>query len=94
MISFFIDGMYHDYMKMKIMRDKLCTLQEAITVAPDEQNLRRFDLRSGNHTQRGADHANFGAEPMDVRPRMRCQDLKVKVIRSRTAERDRHKLTQ
>ena len=46
MISFFIDGMYHDYMKMKIMRDKLRTLQEAITVATDEQNLRRFDLRS------------------------------------------------
>ena len=92
MIGFFIDGLFHDYMKMKIMRDNPRTLQDAITVANNEQNLRRrFDLRSGNHPQRGADHANFGAEPMEVvhvRPQMRChfchrQGHKIKDCRAR-----------
>lgn len=39
-------------MKMMVMRDNHVTLQAAITTATNEQNLsKRFDLRSGNHSQ-------------------------------------------
>ena len=51
LIGFFIDGLLHDYMKMKVMRDNPATLQQAITIVTGEQNLRRrFDLRSNHHS--------------------------------------------
>ena len=64
LIGFFIDGLQYDYMKMKVMRDNPATLQNAIQVANQEQNLRRrFDLRSG-HKPQAAQYAND--EPMDI----------------------------
>ena len=75
LIGFFIDGLLHDYMKMKVMRDNPATLQQAITIATGEQNLRRrFDLRS-NHSSRSLYGNNLGEEPMEVdhaRPSFRC----------------------
>jgi len=46
LIGFFIDGLNHDYLKMKVMRENPRTLQDAIRSAMNEQNLRtRFNLR-------------------------------------------------
>lgn len=48
-IVFFIDSLLHDYMKIKVMRENLTTLQRATTMANEEQNLRRhLNLRSSN----------------------------------------------
>lgn len=70
LIGFFIDGLAFDYLKMKVMRDNPVTLTEAVTVAMDEQNLRRrFDLRKG----RTYDYREV--QPMEVdhyRPTLRC----------------------
>ena len=49
MIGFFVDGLQHDYLKMKILHDNPNTFQAAVTVAMNEQNLcKRFDLRSAS----------------------------------------------
>jgi hypothetical protein len=46
--EFFIDGLLHDYLKMKVMRDNPVSLQNVVNSAMAEQNLRkRFDLRLG-----------------------------------------------
>ena len=45
MIGFFVDGLYHDFLKMKVMHDNPNTFQGAVTTAMNEQNLhRRFNL--------------------------------------------------
>lgn len=73
LIGFFIDGLGQDYMKMKIMRANPDSLQAAIKIGNEEQNLRRrFDLRSHNHSQ-----SFYGTvdEPMEIghaRPSIRC----------------------
>lgn len=75
LIGFFIDGLLHDYMKMKVMRENPATLQAAITTATNEQNLRkRFALRSGNHS-RALYGSDTDPQPMEVdhlRPQLRC----------------------
>ena len=77
LIGFFIDGLMNDFMKIKIMRDNPDTLAKAIEVANAEQNLRRrFNLRSGNHTQ---SFQGTGPEPMEVghaRPSFQCYNCK------------------
>lgn len=74
LIGFFIDGLLHDYMKMKVMRENPATLQAAINTANAEQNLRRrFDLRSGGSAQHFP--SDRGIEPMEVgqaRASFRC----------------------
>ena len=48
LVGFFIDGLAHDYLKMKVMRENPNTLQAAVTNAMNEQSLRkRFNLRVG-----------------------------------------------
>lgn len=48
LVGYFIDGLYHDYMKMKVMRENPVTLQLAVDIATREQNLRkRFNFRNG-----------------------------------------------
>ena len=48
LIGFLFDGLAHDYLKMKVMRDNPNTLGAAIASAMGEQNLRkRFELRAG-----------------------------------------------
>ena len=72
LIGFFIDGLTFHYLKMKVMSDNPLTLQAAIRVAMNEQNLRkRFSLRSG-HSEK---YVNSQHEPMEVehyRPTGQC----------------------
>ena len=44
MIGFFVDGLHHDFLKMKVMHDNPNTFQGAVTAAMNEQNLCRFNL--------------------------------------------------
>ena len=47
LVGFFIDGLYHDYLRMKLMRENPKTFQLAVQSALTEQNLRkRLNLRS------------------------------------------------
>ena len=46
-ISFFVDGLYHDVLKMKVMYDNQNTFHGTVPVAMNEQNLHmRFNLHS------------------------------------------------
>ena len=50
-IDFFVDGLHHDFLKMKVMHDNPNTFQGAVTTAMNEQNLcRRFNLCSTSST--------------------------------------------
>ena len=47
LVGFFIDGLYHDFLSMKVMRENPNTFQDAVQSALAEQNLqKRFQLRS------------------------------------------------
>ena len=47
MIGFLVDGLYHDFLKMKVMCENSNTFQGAVTTAMNEQTLcRRFNLHS------------------------------------------------
>ena len=64
----FIDGLAHDFLKMKVMRDNPNTLGAAVASAIGEQNLRkRFELRTSRITRQD--------EPMEIghnRSERRC----------------------
>lgn len=46
LIGFFVDGLEKDKMKLKLMGDALTILENAITIAANEQRLyKRFDLK-------------------------------------------------
>lgn len=68
LIGFFIDGLAHDYLKMKVMRDNPNTLGAAVASAMGEQNLRkRFEFRTSRATRQD--------EPMEIghnRSERRC----------------------
>ena len=76
LVVFFIDGLLHDYLKMKVMRDNPVSLQEAVNSAMAEQNLRkRFDLRLGHRERTDRLDRHDGPTPMDVdyyRPQNKC----------------------
>lgn len=69
LIGYFIDGLFEDPMKLKVMRTNPRTLQEAIDTATNEQNLqKRFRLRTGheyfqNDRSTGVHNSE---QPMDV----------------------------
>ena len=45
MIGFFVDGLYHDFLKMRVICDDPNTFQGVVTAAMNEQNLhKRFNL--------------------------------------------------
>ena len=47
MVGFFIDGLYKDQMKLKIMRENPLRFDDAVMIATREQNLtKRFQLRT------------------------------------------------
>ena len=47
MIGFLVDGLYHDFLKMKAMCENLNTFQGTVTTAMNEQTLcRRFNLHT------------------------------------------------
>ena len=63
LVWFFIDGLAHDNLKMKVMRENPATLQAAVGYAMTEQNLRKkFNLRIGRVTDSNVSHT----EPMEV----------------------------
>ena len=63
LVWFFIDGLAHDNLKMKVMRENPATLQAAVGSAMTEQNLRKkFNLRIGRETDSNVRHT----EPMEV----------------------------
>ena len=58
-----MDGLVHNYLKMKVMRENPATLQAAVASAMTEQNLRkRFNLRIGRVTDSNVCHI----EPMET----------------------------
>ena len=75
LIGYFIDGLYQDSMKMKVMRANPQTFNDAVRVATNEQNLRkRFQLRTGHNSREEYD-VRSEREPMEVdhyRPTNRC----------------------
>ena len=65
LVGYFIDGLYQDNMKLKIMRDNPHTLNAAVTVASREQNLqKRFQLRLGQTKSESAE--SNSPTPMEV----------------------------
>ena len=60
LIDIFVDGITNDSLKMKILRDQQHTLQGAIAIATNEQNLRVRVQMSHSHAQSSC------PEPMEV----------------------------
>lgn len=96
LIGFFADGLHHDYLRIKVMRDNPTTFQQAVRSALNEQNLRkRFQLRSGREFGRDRQSSGRQDEPMEVdhyRPPRRCfkchrQGHTAANCRQRTVER-------
>ena len=55
LVDAFVDGLAFEYLKMKVMREDPKTLEDAISVAMKEQNLRkRFNLRKQDDSQSGS----------------------------------------
>ena len=90
LISTFIDGLYNDSIKMKIMRDAPTTFERAVTLAMDEQNLRkRFNVRMG-HAEDYTDARR--PTPMEVdhaRREIRCHICNRPGHRARDCPRNR-----
>ncbi|XP_062620135.1 uncharacterized protein LOC134281720 [Saccostrea cucullata] len=64
LVGFFVDGLYSDRLKIKVMRDNPATMQDAINSARAEFNLQqRFQLRTGRNYFAPA---TFTGEPMEV----------------------------
>ena len=62
-VGFFIHGLFHDYLRMKVLRENPKTFQAAVQSALAEQNLRkRFQLR----TVDSQSSKNRTEEPMEV----------------------------
>lgn len=70
LVGIFTDGLYHDFLKLKLLREDPQTLTVALEGAMKEQNIKkRFELRSGGHSGGTRDE-----EPMEIgssRPRGR-----------------------
>ncbi len=66
--NFFIDGISSGHIKRKLMRAKPKTLEAAVTLATEEQNLDiRLHMRSGDQgDQGGASAQEYYDEPMDI----------------------------
>ena len=79
LLDIFCDGLFHDYLRMKVMRANSKTFEEAVEIAMQEQNLRkRFNLRSysnnaklltmnnGNEMFRNSEYHTFQAASSNV----------------------------
>ena len=89
MVGLFIDGLYKDQMKLKIMRENPLRFVDAVMIATREQNLtKRFQLRTQN-SNAASFQRSFGPgvsrqgeyEPMEVshaRPKGACHYCKKK----------------
>ena len=74
LLQIFVDGLAHDFLKVKLLRESPATFKRAVEVATNEQDLKRkIELRMGRKPDmlrdsfRMSTHANEqGHEPMDV----------------------------
>ena len=72
LVGFFIDGLYHDFLRMKVMRENPKTFYAAVQSALAEQNLRkRFQLRT-NDTHSGIMRNEEPIEIYHIRPQKKC----------------------
>lgn len=76
LVGYFTDGLYFDYLQFKLLREKPATLQEAIRICINEQNLRKlFKTKTGRDFSRARSN-DSQEEPMEVdqlRPTRKCQ---------------------
>lgn len=78
MINIFLDGLFHDYLKMKILREDPQTFDEAVQIAAHEQNIRtRFSLRQENEPKKYNKNHNLKTPPSDESP-MECDHFRRK----------------
>jgi hypothetical protein len=64
MINVLLDGLYHDYLKMKVLREDPRTFNEALQIAMREQNIRKHLLISANRVVRFSFRTNqLGSSP-------------------------------
>ena len=71
LINIFLDGLFFDYLKMKILREDPRTFEGAVQVALKEQNIRkRFSLRNEDDPKTPVKHHHnsqtYKSEPMEV----------------------------
>ena len=72
LFGFFIDGLYHDFLRMKVMRVNPKTFQAAVQSALAEHNLRkRFQVRI-NDTHSGTTRNEKPMESYHIRPQRKC----------------------
>ena len=53
LVHFFIDGLWYDYIKIKVMRENYELLQDAVTTAMTEFYLRKRDYYSKSNIDSG-----------------------------------------
>jgi len=78
LVGYFSDGLYYDFLQFKVLRERPQTLQDAVRICIQEQNLRKlFKHKTGRDFGRPRENtqAHF-EEPMEVdqfRPTRKCQ---------------------
>jgi hypothetical protein len=61
LVDVFCDGLYFDYLRMKVLREQPRTFDAALALAMREQNLRRrFNMRADGDRARDFDRMNWG----------------------------------
>lgn len=77
LVGHFTDALYFDFLQFKIMREKPQTLEDAVRVCIEEQNLRKlFRTRSGRDYGKQRTSNLRHEEPIEVdmyRPSRKCQ---------------------
>lgn len=80
LVGFFVDGLADSSLRMKVMRENPETLQSAIMIAGNEQNLRtRYNLRSRKNYEGLLDQEQQRYAHMEIdhlRPRKSCTSCK------------------
>ena len=67
LVNFFIDGLWYDYIKIKVMRENYEILQNAVTTAMTEFYLRkRVDVITGHDYYSKSNIDSGQEEPMNV----------------------------
>ena len=72
LVGFFIDDLFHDYLRMKVMRENTKTFQAAVQSALAEQNVRkRIPLRTVD-SQSSKSRTEEPKEVDHIRPQKKC----------------------
>ena len=77
LVNFFVDGLFHDYVRIKVLREDPGDFQAAVTCGMTEFNFRkRVDLRTGHDFYSNSRFDGQNAVPMEVdhyRPRYKTK---------------------